>query len=167
MVTSAQTVEFQYAIHQLLHYWISWMWHRYWGTTIPIIDRIVLSIPQLMQVGCIDQSSHELGPQSIYSYGCVLVICGVACEACGSVTVARDFLILRCPWTHQAARHIVFKSHRCGREKQEGREEGRGFFNYRSFAFLPLLSFLPFSPLRFLSLFLPLYSKLARELLLC
>lgn len=90
MVTSAQTVEFQYAIHQLLHYWISWMWHRYCCTFIPIIDRIVPSISQLMQVCWIDQSSPVLGPQSIYSYGHVLVICRVSCKACGFVTVARD-----------------------------------------------------------------------------
>ena len=56
------------------------MWHRYHGTFIPIIDRIVPSVSQLMQVRWIDQSSHGLGPQSIYSYGCVLVICWVSCE---------------------------------------------------------------------------------------
>lgn len=69
----------------------------YCSTTTPIIDRIVLSISQLMQVCWIDQSSQELGLQSIYSYGCVLVICRVSREASGFVTVARDFLILRCP----------------------------------------------------------------------
>lgn len=42
---------------------------------MPIIDRIVLSISQLMQVSWIDQSSDEFGPESIYSYGCVLLIC--------------------------------------------------------------------------------------------
>lgn len=103
MVTSAQTVEFQYAIHQLLHYWTSWMWHRYHGTFIPIIDRIVPSVSQLMQVRWIDQSSHGLGPQSIYSYGCVLVICLVSCEACGFVTTARNFLISRSSSSNQAA----------------------------------------------------------------
>lgn len=61
MVTSAQTVEFQYAIHQLLHYWISWMWHHYCSPFIPIIDCLVPSISQLMQVCRIDQSSHGLG----------------------------------------------------------------------------------------------------------
>lgn len=95
MVTSAQTVEFQYAIHQFLHYWISWMWHRYCCALIPIIDRIVPSISQLMQVCWTDQSSSALGTQSIYSYGCMLVMCRACHEACGFVTVARDFLILR------------------------------------------------------------------------
>lgn len=74
-VTGARAVEFQYAIHQVLHYWISWMWHHYRCTFVPIIDRRVPSISQLMQVSWIDQSSDEFKPQSIYSYGSVLLIC--------------------------------------------------------------------------------------------
>lgn len=74
IVTGARAVEFQYAIHQVLHYWISWMWHHYRCTFMPIIDRGVPSISQLMQVSWIDQSSDEFEPQSIYSYGSVLLI---------------------------------------------------------------------------------------------
>lgn len=74
-----------------------------------------------MQVRWIGQSSRGLGPQSICSYRCGLVICRVSREACGFVTVVEDFLISRCSLSHQAAWCSVLKSHIYGFLKRKGR----------------------------------------------
>lgn len=91
----------------------------------PTIDRTIPSISQLMQVSWIDQSSHELGPQSIYSSSCVWVSPGVSHEICRFVTGAEGFLIWRWSWSHQATFLRCFQmTHVCMKEREKERKEG-------------------------------------------
>lgn len=94
----------------------------------PTIDRTIPSISQLMQVSWIDQSSHELGPQSIYSSSCVWVSPGVSHEICRFVTGQRVFSFedgpgpIRPPFCGVFRWHMyVWKKER----KKERREEAK------------------------------------------
>lgn len=90
----------------------------------PTIDRIVPSISQLMQVSWIDQSSQELGPQSIYSSGCMRVSPGVSRETCRFVTGAGDFSYLKMLLIPSGRLPAVFSDDTCMDERKRERKKG-------------------------------------------